>query len=278
MDLKEKISQAAERRKLSHAYIIAGREDDALDMALYIARAGNCMSETRKPCDQCIPCRKIKNSNHPDVSVIRTGGASVGIDVIRGLQEDIHVKPYEGIRKVYIIAEGEKMTVQAQNCLLKVLEDPPGAGTIIIISSNHHNLLPTIISRCQVIKLSARNRNMNPDLYEDFMGCLMEGDFVKTSSKIEQLSKETNQWAAEFLDLLLTELRDILVLKATGRNDLLCLREYDHITMRAASDISYDRLDKLINAVSGASEALRGNANVQLTMEVLSLEMQEVFI
>jgi len=278
VDIYNRISKAVSMNKLSHAYIIAGQGRDALELAFYMARACNCISGGEKPCGQCLACRKIERYNHPDVTLIQVDGSSIGIDLIRSLQKDIYVKAYEGSKKVYIIADGEKMTIQAQNCLLKVLEDPPGTGIILITSSNYYKLIPTVISRCQVLKLNVEKEITNHHPFKDLMICLMEENFVIASSKIDQLVKEDNKWVGEFLDFLLMELRDILILKATGKKDLLYFGDYENITQKIASRISYNGIDKLISAVSGTREGLRYNTNLQLAVEVLSLEMQEVFL
>lgn len=278
MDIYCRISETVKMNRLSHAYIIAGEENDALDLGLYIARACNCISVDKKPCGQCLPCRKINKSNHPDVSMIRVEGSTIGIDIIRQLQKDIYVKSYEGNKKIYIIVDGEKMTVQAQNCLLKVLEDPPGTGIIIITSSNYQKLIPTVLSRCQILKLNSQRELKNHHLFKDLMICFMKEDFVKTSARIDQLIKEKDKWAGEFLDFLLIALRDILIIKATKREDLLYFKEYENITVKTASRISYNGIDRIFNSITRAGEALKNNANLQLTMEVLSLEMQEVLL
>ncbi len=99
-----------------------------------------------EPCGECHSCRQALSGNHPDIiRVTHEKPGSIGVEDIRGqVNNDIVIKPYYGPYKIYIINEGEKMTVQAQNALLKTLEEPPAYGIILILTANAGALLPTI--------------------------------------------------------------------------------------------------------------------------------------
>lgn len=276
MSIYDGLSAAAQNDRISHAYIICGEEKEAFLPALYIAMAANCLSHKTKPCRVCNSCRKVNSSNHPDVSIIRAEGSSIGIEAVRQLQKEIYLKPYEGRKRVYIIAEGEKMTAQAQNCMLKVLEEPPGTGIIVITSNNYHNLLPTVISRCQVLKLNTEVSVLNHQKYKNLMVCFMEEDFVSASSRIDELLKEEDKSVSEFLDYMLMALRDMLLLKVAGNPDLLYIKDNGEFMRKMAAKLNLGKIDRLISAVNSAQEGLKFNANPQLAMEVLLLEIQEV--
>ena len=276
MEAYRSLKSALQSDKVFHSYIINAGDNEAQDLALFVARGVNCLAEGQKPCGRCSSCRKIESSNHPDVSVTRAGGASIGIDDIRRLQKEVFVKPYEGKKRVSIILQGEKMTVQAQNCLLKVLEDPPGNGIIIITTANPVSLLPTIISRCQVLKPESRRHMPDHRLYHDTMVCIMEEEFTRASAAIDLLVRDDDRSAEDFLDYMLIRLRDVLVLKVAQNEDLLYIKENGEFTRKAAAKFTPGRIGWMLEAVSRARENLRLNANAHLAMEVLLLEIQEV--
>ncbi|MBA1334785.1 MAG: DNA polymerase III delta prime subunit [Firmicutes bacterium] len=275
MNLFEALSEAAKKNKVSHAYIIRGEDKDALSLALHLAMAVNCQSGILLPCGECSSCRKAKSANHPDISVLECSGESIGIDAIRNMQKEIYIKPYEGKKRVYVIADGGRMTVQAQNCLLKMLEEPPRSGIIIITVENQHNLLPTVVSRCQLLKLDTGLRGLDHPGYKDLVACFLEEDFMNASARIEELSKGDSNTVSEFLDYLLMTLRDILLSKVAGGSKLLYIKNNDEFIRRMAANMTYRRLDKLINAVINTQEKNKYNANSQLALEVLLLQIQE---
>lgn len=276
MQVYDLITKAIQSRKTSHAYIINGDDGKAGHLMDYIAKAVNCLAGDGKPCRVCSSCRKINNHSHPDITFVTAEGTSIGIDPIRRLQREIYVKPYQGRKRVSIICGGEKMTVQAQNCLLKVLEEPPGTGIILIGAVNLSNLLPTVVSRCQIIKLGADSRIFDHGVYGKLAVGLMEQGFIRSSAAVEELLKDTDGKVEDFLDYILMQIRDIIVLKVVGDKHLLYIKDNGEFAQRAASTFTLARLNRLADAVSRAREALRFNANVQLTMEILLLEIQEV--
>lgn len=270
------LEKAIQWDKVSHAYIINAAQQQAKDLALFLAKGVNCLADGRKPCGRCSSCRKIEASNHPDVTVTQAGGASIGIDDIRQLQKEIFIKPYEGKKRVSIILQGEKMTVQAQNSLLKVLEDPPGDGIIAITTTNPAGLLPTILSRCQVLKPETGQNIPDHHLYHQTMVCMMEGDFTRASAAIDLLVRDADRSVEDFLDYMLLQLRDVLVLKVAQKEDLLYIKDNSEFARRATARFTPAGLGRMIEAVSKARENLRQNANAQLTLEVLLLDIQEV--
>lgn len=148
---KKILINSLKRERTAHAYIFTGPDGVGKFLtARILAEALNCTEED-KPCGICRSCRKIQKGVHPDVKVIDVEGASIKINQMRELRRDMLVRPYEGRKKIYIIRQAEKMTPEASNSLLKTLEEPPEYGVIILVTVNHHMLLPTIRSRGQVI-------------------------------------------------------------------------------------------------------------------------------
>jgi len=148
-EIIEEFRNGIRHDSLSHAFVLTGEEGiGKKTLARFIAKAllctGNANSEP--PCGYCRGCRSFDENVNPDFMVIRSETKNIVIKQIRDLIDDIGVKPLN-IRKVYVIEDAEKMTVQAQNCLLKTLEEPPNYAKIILTTSNYESLLLTIRSR-----------------------------------------------------------------------------------------------------------------------------------
>ncbi|MCL2860353.1 MAG: hypothetical protein FWF46_07385 [Oscillospiraceae bacterium] len=133
----------------SHAYLLVGHDGgEQLQVAKGYAKSWLCNSKDNKPCGTCKSCIQFNSNAHPDFEVIEPEGNSIKIEQARHLIDKMLEKPIESEKKIFIINEADKMTPQAQNCLLKVLEEPPEYGIIILVSSNEHVFLNTIKSRC----------------------------------------------------------------------------------------------------------------------------------
>lgn len=142
--------------RISHAYLFSAKSGTGKSkLAFEFAKANFCQEAAADSCGSCINCRKMDHHNHPDFKVISVleGKSSISIDQIRELKKEIAYKPYESEHKIYIIESAEKMSKEAANSLLKTLEEPPSFATIILLVEDSGKLLPTIVSRCQQIKL-----------------------------------------------------------------------------------------------------------------------------
>jgi len=146
---------------LPHALLFTGIDGiGKKKTALTFAGALNCrMAADRRtavnsrivPCGECRPCRKIEAGQHPDVIVITPEKSRIKILTIRNLGHTLAVKPYEASQRVVVIDQAQTMNPEAGNSLLKLLEEPPENTVLILIADNKHNLLPTIVSRCQQV-------------------------------------------------------------------------------------------------------------------------------
>ncbi|MDE7359225.1 MAG: DNA polymerase III subunit, partial [Lachnospiraceae bacterium] len=155
-ELKQHIQNAIETDKVSHAYIISGERNAGKEfIARLFAMTLQCEKGGKEPCGECHSCRQAISRNQPDIIYVsHEKPNTIGVEDIREqINNDIGIKPYSSPRKVYIMNEGEKMTPQAQNALLKTLEEPPAYAVILILTSNVEELLPTIISRCVVLNM-----------------------------------------------------------------------------------------------------------------------------
>ena len=146
------LKDAVKNKKVLHSYMFFGTEGVGKKLfALDFAKMILCDSQNNAPCDKCKSCIEFNSNNNPDFFYIKPNGNSVKIDQIRNMQKGILEKPIISSKKVYIINNAETMTKEAQNCLLKTLEEPQEYVVIILIVSNENSMLPTIKSRCTKI-------------------------------------------------------------------------------------------------------------------------------
>ena len=145
---KNILEKAIELNKISHSYIFWGTEGIGKKLiAKQFAKRILCLQNHDYDC-KCKSCIEFDSNNNPDFQLIESTDGKIKIEQIRAMQRKIAEKPIISSRKVYIIENSDTMTKEAQNCLLKTLEEPPEYITIILICSNEDNLLSTIKSRC----------------------------------------------------------------------------------------------------------------------------------
>ena len=148
---KELLKNIIDTNNIAHSYMFVGKESiGKLLFAKEFAKAVLCTAE-EKVCNRCKSCIEFDTNNNPDFSILEPEGNSIKIDQIRELTKKVYEKPIVSTKKVYIINDSNCMTQEAQNGLLKTLEEPPEYVTIILITSNENSFLPTIKSRCTKI-------------------------------------------------------------------------------------------------------------------------------
>ncbi|MDD3840447.1 MAG: DNA polymerase III subunit delta' [Clostridia bacterium] len=302
---------------VAHAYIFSGPEGTGkFTVANIFANALLCQGVGEVPCGRCKSCKMFVTQNHPDVEIITTKKASLGIDIIRDMQEAIHIKPFFKGKKVYIIKDADKMTVQAQNCLLKTLEEPPSSVVLILLTENFHAFLPTIISRCQNFKFSripservrdflTKRLNMAPEkakIYAELsQGSIgkalkmaesddfkeMRGQLIDTISKILEYDKMTSLNCVDFFiqnkenrdeifKNFIIWMRDILILKQTGDEQLVINLDKVDNIEKQVNRFTTSQIKYIIDIVQQTTELLNSNVNYQLAVENMILDIQGV--
>lgn len=143
------LKNALATNKIAHAYLFCGpRGTGKTTMAKLFAKALNCQEGIGHICNKCSDCVEITNGSHPDVIEI-DAASNNGVEQVRDLIDKVNYLPIEGKYKVYIIDEVHMMTTSAFNALLKTIEEPPAHVVFILATTEPHNILPTILSRCQ---------------------------------------------------------------------------------------------------------------------------------
>ncbi len=321
--IKEHLQNALKRNKVSHAYIINGERSSGKEfVAKVFAAALQCenpdvSSDVTEPCGACHSCKQMASGNQPDVIYVsHEKPGTIGVEDIRTqINGTIAIKPYAGSRKVYIVNEGEKMTVQAQNALLKTLEEPPEYAVILILTTNVEALLPTILSRCVVLNMKpvkdsqVKNFLMKtmqvPDYKAEVCVAFARGNIGKAKmlaasedfdrvkeeavtllkyindmeiSEIVAAIKKINEYKLDvndYMDILAIWYRDVLLFKATHDVNHLIFREEIQYIRKVADRSTYEGIESVISALDKAKGRLNANVNFDLTMELLLLTIKE---
>lgn len=206
--------------RVSHAYIVASASEEARrETAQRLAAAMLCESDGERPCGECRHCRKVFAGIHPDVISVAPGVDDKGrkrreilVDQVRFISADAQVMPNEARVKVYVVHDADRMNAAAQNALLKLLEEPPASAAFVLCAANPALLLPTVRSRCVLIR-------RNADAAEDeqsaadalaLLSALAAGDRVSLL-KWEFCSEDMDpRRAAAMINAAREELADIL--------------------------------------------------------------------
>ena len=240
----------------------------------------------------------------------------MGVDDIREqINDTIMVRPYSSQYKIYIVDEAQKMTVQAQNALLKTIEEPPAYAVIMLLTTNQDAFLQTILSRCVQLKLKPLKdsvvkgyledklqvKDVQAEIYsafargnlgkaihlaqsEDFK--MMYEEILKLLKEIKEMDisqlldvirklKDDNTDIKECLDFMQMWYRDILMYKTTKDLNLLIFKDEFSAVKKAASLSSYEGLEQILGAIDKARVRLDANVNMELVMELLLLTMKE---
>lgn len=256
----EKLATAIRNDKVSHAYIIEGDSNiDKLAFAKEFAKALVCSEEPGEGCDRCPNCRKIDNDNYEDMYDVKIDGKSVKNRQIDELRANLKNKPTGGDRNIAIIEDGDTMTPQGQARLLKTLEEPNPGTVIMILSENVQNLLPTINSRCIVIRLVDFEGNDDSDMIEFAAEIL---DAVKTRGYFFDIKKKLDGKVKERSDAFafLDGMENVL-----GRY----LRSGD-------GGFSDDQLTKGVRCVEEARRAMQRKAIQKYVIRDLILKLEEL--
>lgn len=316
--MTQNLENALKYKKISHAYLFHGERLSGKRMIADIyARALQCEADEDKPCNKCRSCKQALNGNHPDIIYVEHDKPNViSVDNIRTqINGDIAIKPYSSPHKIYIVDEAEKMNVQAQNALLKTLEEPPEYAVIILLSTRAEAMLSTILSRCvslntkpvsdDRIKHFLMTTAHIPDYRASICASFARGNVGRAiqlasneefdTMKAEVLSNlksifemEIHQMATaakriteekfeveDYLDLCFIWYRDILLYKACKDRKHLVFLEEIRDIEHIGEKYSYEAIEKIIAEIEQARSRIKSNVNFDLTMELLFMAMKK---
>ena len=297
---------------VSHAYII---QDEFLENAKTIAYAFamslHCQKGGVEACYDCHACKQILKNNHPDLIYVEAQNQksiSVG-DIREKVNDTVEIKPYSSLYKVYIIDKADSMTVQAQNALLKTMEEPPEYAVIILIAQSLDRFLPTIKSRCiklhislisnQVILEKLRSLGIDSELSKS-LASFSRGNLAKalTFSREENIniykeniniltnisssnSIELYDYAElinarenkmDFMDFCLMWYRDILLLSVNKNAENLIFKSEYRTLRKLTSVYSFSDLENITDSINHAIEELSSNVNSKYVIKLMLMQ------
>ena len=305
------------QKKVSHAYLFCGETGSGKRlMADAFAKTLLCEAGGIEACGTCKSCKQAESGNQPDLRAVVREKASLGVSEIREqVTSDAQIKPYSSAYKVYIIDEADKLTEEAQNALLKTIEEPPEYAVFLLLATKREALLPTVLSRCVTIsfypvetgkirKFLMEKRKL-PDYVaqnaaafsggligrailfaesEDFFN--LRQDVLTLVKNIDaftmaEITEQVKKFAAQkeilsdALNMMALWYRDVLLYKATRNVNFLLYSDESEAIMARAEKQSYEKLQGVVDRMEQLKQRLKANVNTEMALELLFLFMKE---
>ncbi len=316
--IKEFFKNSIRTGNVPHACILSGEAGmGKKKLAQAFAEALLCEKGEAEACGECHSCRQTAAGSHPDlIFVTHEKPASIGVkDVREQIEDTMAIRPYNGSYKIYIVDEGEKMTVQAQNALLKTIEEPPSYGVILLLTTNADAFLPTIQSRCVQLKCRPvsdaagkkylMEKFQVPESKAEIYAAFARGNVGKmtelaTSEKFQNMYdkmvgllknikkmdisellayikelKDEEIDIYDCLDFMQLWYRDILMYKVTRDVNLMVFKNERNAMNEICEKSGYDGLELILQAIDKARVRLNANVNQDLALELMLLTMKE---
>ena len=297
---------------ISHAYIIQDEfSENAKTIAYAFAMSLHCQKGGVEACYDCHACKQILKNNHPDLIYVEAQNQksiSVG-DIREKVNDTVEIKPYNSLYKVYIIDKADSMTVQAQNALLKTMEEPPEYAVIILIAQSLDRFLPTIKSRCiklhislisnQVIleklrslgidselskslasfsrgnlaKVLTFSREENINIYKENINILTNissSNSIELYDYAELINARENKM--DFMDFCLMWYRDILLLSVNKNAENFIFKSEYRTLRKLTSVYSFSDLENIIDSINHAIEELSSNVNSKYVIKLMLMQ------
>ncbi|MBR1567718.1 MAG: DNA polymerase III subunit delta' [Lachnospiraceae bacterium] len=305
-----------EKDKVAHAYLIHGEKGTGKKMlAGLFAKTLQCEVGGTDPCCKCRSCIQCDTGNHPDIRWITHDKTVISVDDIREqINKDVLTRPYSSRYKIYIVPDADLMNPQAQNALLKTLEEPPSYVVVLLLTNNIERMLPTIISRSITLNLKpvgeldlleylgkigipmgkakfcvgfasgnlgkavrlATSEDYN-SIKQDCVGILKNINRLEIYDLIESVKKMSKYKldVYDYIDLMMMWYRDILMLKVAGSPDKLLFKEEYTALKQQANHISFEGIENVLEAMDKVKVRLEANVNFDIAMELLLLTIKE---
>ena len=267
--IRPTIDEMIKNSRLPHAILIdGGNSEERDDLARYLASAFIC--EEDLPCSVCRHCQKIRSGSHPDILIIdpeALNEKTFKIGAVRDVITDAYILPNEAEHKVYILKNSDKMNIQAQNALLKLIEEPPLYARFILICESRASLLDTIMSRVTPFNLGADNHTFSDeytqkadeiaDKLAKSLTAVTELDFMRTTAVFEK-DKDLLEYVLPAIQLIF---RDAVSVSASSSQ---ILSNHPDTARLLASKFSLKTLIVLVGNIEHFSDCLKKNANKNL--------------
>ena len=317
-DIVRHFKSSIELGKVSHAYILHGEKGvGKKTLANVVAKSLQCESGNPDPCGECKSCLQVESNNQPDIIWLKQEKPNViSVDEIRSqIVNDIDLKPYSSRYKIYIIPDAQMMNPQAQNALLKTLEEPPEYAIIILLTNNVDKFLPTILSRCIVLNFKPVQPLEMIEYLEEQLGvekakakfCTdfaqgnlgkavrlaispeyneIKEDSIRLLRRIHEMEMEEIILAVknmgkykldvtDYIDIMTMWFRDILMVKISNSPNKIIFKEEFSILKKQASKVSYEGIEEILKSLDKLKIRLEANVNFDIAMELTLLTIKE---
>ena len=263
---------------ISHAYLIdENNNNDSFNIVMAFIKEILCSKLDVN--DRQVLCKRIDDGNYPEIKVIEPDGMLIKKKQILDLQQEFSKSAFEGSKRIYIIRDADKMRSETANSMLKFLEEPDNDIIAILMTNNYNNLLSTIISRCQVIRLNNDNVDVNDSeldlLVINFIKSI-ENTGIRTIMKEQELlfnivpMKDRDKLVNVF-DKMIDMYYDIMKIN-TGNKFIKFNNYLDILTDIASKNTSNEILNK-INYLVDAKDLIKNNVNVNLLVDSLIINI-----
>lgn len=316
--LVSNLRQIIENDRIDFAYLFVGPDGmGKKTIAGMFAKAILCTSGLSEPCEECLNCRQFTSGNHPDVTLVKPQKTSIGIEEIRTMRKELNTRPYQSDRKIVIIEDAHLLTFQAQNALLKSLEEPPTYVVFLLLSQRLQGMLPTVLSRLKVFRLQRLSKSEIASIVirrtdttpENAAICAVsaEGnpgkalklavssDFVLQRDAVFDLLRNVNISLSDLLnfqsvysdnkenaefnfDILISWFRDCIVFKETKNLELIINSDKEDLLRIHAEALNVKETMYLIELIDKSKKMIKGNANFQLVVGNVLFEIFGRFI
>lgn len=283
-EIKIILQNLVNTNSISHSYIFVGK--DGIGKFLFakeFAKAILCNGLNNKPCNKCESCATFQGGNNPDITIIDSSEKSIKTETIKEMVKSVYEKPLKSQKKVYIINNSQKMTREAQNSLLKTLEEPPEYVVLILITENENLLLNTIKSRCVKIKFNNLSKTEVKKILEE------KYDLKEIPENILELAEGSASFALSAIDKqdiisnvteIFSRIDTISIIDLLNKKDLIFkekenvqeILNFINIELIKNKNIKYLNC---INFVEETKERLRKNSNYDMTIDNLLLKIWE---
>lgn len=262
--VKKILRKALQKKKVPNSMLFCGPEGVGKEeMAFLLAKALNCERKRDDACETCASCRGINARNFPDLLVIQPEGNAIKIEQMRTLRKIAYLKPMTGKKRVFIVTEVEKMTEEAANSLLKVLEEPPLFSYVILVTHNPFLIIPTIKSRCQIL-------NFPPVSRENILKILMEKGYEEEKARV--ISRLVRGNLKQALDLDWEEIQErreqawkLFLSLINKENFALFLRDYA-FSYKALAKEEWEKILEILSSFCRDLVLIKEKSDVDLLM------------
>lgn len=319
-DIVKHFKSSIELGKVSHAYILNGEKGAGKKtLAEVVAKSLQCEGGEADPCNTCRSCLQAESGNQPDIIWVQHEKPNViSVDEIREqIVNEVGLKPYSSKYKIFIVPDAQLMNSQAQNALLKTLEEPPEYAIIMLLTNNVNKFLPTILSRCIVLNFKpvepldmmeylVKQIGVDQDMAK-FCANFAQGnlgkavrlaispeyqeikeDAVRLLRKIDEMAVDEVMEAVkrmgkykldvtDYIDIMAMWFRDILMLKISNSPNKMIFKDEFSVMRRQASRVSYEGIEEILEAMDKLKVRLEANVNFDIAMELMLLTIKDAY-